>query len=108
MTLNTVTKSDNLIFMKRNLTATEAARNFSALLDSVEAGDEIEITRGKKIIAVIKQGAPQNSGEKFLEALKDFHRKFGPLDSEVVEAIEDVIADRYAPHNLVGGESAKR
>jgi transcriptional regulator len=65
MTLNTVTKSDNLIFMKRTLTATEAARNFSALLDSVEAGDEIEITRGKKVIAVIKQGEVSRSLEGF-------------------------------------------
>ena len=45
-------KSDNLICMK-TITATEVARNFSAILDAVEAGDEFEITRGNKSIAII-------------------------------------------------------
>lgn len=43
-------ESDNLIFMKE-MTATEVARNFSAVLDSVEAGEEIVILRGKVEIA---------------------------------------------------------
>jgi hypothetical protein len=47
--------SDNLISMKKTMTATEVARNFSAVLDAVIAGDEIEITRGKEAIALIKK-----------------------------------------------------
>jgi antitoxin (DNA-binding transcriptional repressor) of toxin-antitoxin stability system len=50
MTLAIVKKSDNLIFMKE-LSATEVSRNFSEILDLVEAGEEVIITRGKKQIA---------------------------------------------------------
>ena len=45
--------SDNLISMKKTMTATEVARNFSEVLDGVANGDEITITRGKKPIAVM-------------------------------------------------------
>ncbi len=37
----------------RQLTATEAARRFSELLNRVAGGDEIEITRGGHAVAVI-------------------------------------------------------
>lgn len=50
MSLAIPNKSDNLIFVK-SITATEASRNFSEVLDQVEAGEEIVITRGKKEIA---------------------------------------------------------
>ena len=46
-------KSDNLISMKKIMTATEVARNFSEVLDAVEAGDEITITRCNKPVAVL-------------------------------------------------------
>lgn len=49
-------ESDNLIFMKE-MTATEVARNFSAVLDSVEAGEEIVILRGKVEIARLSPAA---------------------------------------------------
>jgi prevent-host-death family protein len=35
----------------KSITATEASRNFSDVLDQVAAGEEIVITRGKKEIA---------------------------------------------------------
>lgn len=52
MTLVSTHLSDNLISMKK-VTATEASRNFSEILDLVDAGEEIVITRGKKEIARI-------------------------------------------------------
>lgn len=52
MTLEVLNKSDNLISMKK-VTATEASRNFSEILDLVDSGEEIVITRGKKEIARI-------------------------------------------------------
>ncbi len=39
------------------LTATEASRNFSAVLDRVSAGERIEITRGGTPVAVIEPPA---------------------------------------------------
>lgn len=52
MTLAITNNSDNLISMKE-LSATEVSRNFSEVLDLVEAGEEIIIKRGKKGIAKI-------------------------------------------------------
>jgi antitoxin (DNA-binding transcriptional repressor) of toxin-antitoxin stability system len=44
-------KSDNLIFMSKTMTATEVSRSFSDVLDLVENGETVFITRGKKVIA---------------------------------------------------------
>jgi hypothetical protein len=46
MTLMLKNESDNLIPMKKIMTATEVARNFSEVLDAVANGEEITITRG--------------------------------------------------------------
>ena len=40
MSIAIIHKSDNLSFMKE-MTVTEVARNFSAVIDAVEAGEEI-------------------------------------------------------------------
>ena len=46
MTLLEEPLSDNLIYMKKTMTATEVARNFSYVLDAVANVDEITIPRG--------------------------------------------------------------
>lgn len=38
----------------RELTASEASRNFSALLDAIEAGETIIVTRGGKRVATMR------------------------------------------------------
>ena len=38
----------------RNTTATEASRGFSDLLDTVEKGETVTITRGGKVVAEIR------------------------------------------------------
>lgn len=96
-------KSDNLIFMKRTMTATEVARNFSAVLDAVQAGDEINITRGKKVIARLS-GAPSPTGAQLKAAIAEFHKKYGPPDEETIAVYDQILADRNAPENMVGGE----
>ena len=40
------------------MTATEASRNFSALLNRVAAGERIEITRAGAVVAVVSSGRP--------------------------------------------------
>jgi antitoxin (DNA-binding transcriptional repressor) of toxin-antitoxin stability system len=95
--------SDNLISMKR-MTATEVARNFSAVLDEVESGEEIEITRGKKVIATLRNAVEKKTVGAFLEKMKERHEKYGPMDDETYEAFQEVLAERHAPYNLVGGE----
>ena len=72
--------------MMRTMTATEAARNFSRLLDLLEHGsEEIVITRNKHAIAKMIPGAPQMSA---LEAMADL---FGILEDEEGAAwLEDI------------------
>lgn len=96
-------ESDNLIFMKR-MTATEVARNFSAVLDQVENGEEVEITRGNKVVAVMKFEAPKYTAGALLEAIKKRHELHGPMDDETYAVYQEILAERHAPYNLVGGE----
>lgn len=96
-------ESDNLIFMKR-MTATEVARNFSAVLDQVENGEEVEITRGNKVVAVMKFEAPRYTAGALIEAIKKRHELHGPMDDETYAVYQEILAERHAPYNLVGGE----
>ncbi len=70
-------KSDNLIFMEtKYLTATEVARNFSAVLDEVEKGQEIVVLRGKVAIAKLTPaGEKKPNGSKILALLEELHAK---------------------------------
>jgi antitoxin (DNA-binding transcriptional repressor) of toxin-antitoxin stability system len=96
-------ESDNLISMKR-LTATEVARNFSAVLDEVENGEEIEITRGKKVIATLKKEEAKTPGAALIAMFEDRHEKYGTMDDETFAVYQEILAERHAPYNLVGGE----
>jgi antitoxin (DNA-binding transcriptional repressor) of toxin-antitoxin stability system len=96
-------KSDNLIFMK-NMSSTDVARNFSAVLDAVAAGEEIEITRGKLVIATLTPAKPRPNAAAVLRAVEEHRDKFGPMDDETLAVFQELLAERHAPHNLVGGE----
>ncbi len=96
-------ESDNLISVKR-MSATEVARNFSAVLDEVENGEEIEITRGKKVIATIRQVEHKKTAGALLQLIKERHEKHGPMDDEAYGVYQEILAERHAPYNLVGGE----
>lgn len=83
MTLLLEDKSDNLISMKKIMTATEVARNFSDVLDAVVNGDEITITRGNKPIAVLGSVKEEIPNSLLLaEALKSHFEKYKdvPID----------------------------
>lgn len=56
----------------RTVTATEAARNFSRVLDMLEHGaEEIVVVRNNHPVAKLVPGAPRMTA---LEALADLHR----------------------------------
>ena len=97
-------ESDSLISMKKIMTATDVARNFSEVLSAVEAGDEIEITRGKKVIAVMKPEGNGKNGAALIKAFQERRDKYGPMDDETYAIYQQVLDDRHAPHNMVGGE----
>jgi antitoxin (DNA-binding transcriptional repressor) of toxin-antitoxin stability system len=64
----------------KTVTATQAARNFSRLLDTLENGsEEIIIVRNKHAIAKLVPGAPQLTA---LEALADLHRTLPDEDGK--------------------------
>jgi prevent-host-death family protein len=104
MTLLEEQLSDNLINMKKTMTATEVARNFSDVLDAVVAGDEITITRGKRPIAVlgsVKDEIPNSV--RLADALKEHFEKYKdvPVDDsfDAVEYIrqmrdQDLVRDQ--------------
>jgi prevent-host-death family protein len=69
----------------RTLTATEAARNFSRVLDSLERGsEEIVILRNSQPVAKLVPGAHRMTA---LEALADLHRTLP--DAEGAAWLED-------------------
>ena len=77
MKLNVMHQSDNLIDMKRTMTATEVAPNFSDVLDAVVAGDEITITRGKRPIARLESiEAEVPNSVRLAAALEEHFEKY--------------------------------
>jgi len=74
----------------RTITATEASRNFAGLLDAVEAGETVVITRGGRRIARIVGDNVSNG-----RALKDFLGRFPPDPGWAAEvrATRDIVRD---------------
>jgi prevent-host-death family protein len=62
----------------KEITATEAARNFSAVLDGAEQGETVAITRGGRQVAMLVP-APRANGA----AVKEFIRRW--QDHEVFD-----------------------
>ena len=67
----------------KEISATEASRNFSRLLDDVEQGASFLITRGGRAIARI-EGSPAPNGR----AVRELFERYGP-DPEFADAIEE-------------------
>jgi antitoxin (DNA-binding transcriptional repressor) of toxin-antitoxin stability system len=67
----------------RRITATEASRNFSKLLDDVERGASFLITRGGQVIARIERGPAPNG-----RAVRELFERYGP-DPEFADDIEE-------------------
>lgn len=52
----------------RTISATDASRNFSSLLDAIESGDTVVVTRGNRPVAEIRP-APRHTGRDLRAAL---------------------------------------
>ena len=72
----------------KTMTATEASRNFSDLLDLVERGETVRITRGNDLIAEVGP-ARRRTGPDLEAALND--ARLPPLDGDVERDIADVL-----------------
>lgn len=74
----------------RTITATEASRNFKKLLDAVEDGESIAITRGGETIAEISPRRRKTAKDLF-DALDKLD--LPPLKPEEVNDLENAIAE---------------
>lgn len=70
----------------RTISATEASRRFSDLLDAIEAGDIVTVTRGSRPIAEIRP-ARRRTGRDLRAALAEVPPPDDRFASEVAEAI---------------------
>jgi prevent-host-death family protein len=75
----------------RTITATEASRNFKAVLDAVEHGETIVVTRGHKRIAVLNP-APAFPGRALKRLLAD-HPVDRAWEAEYAELRRAVVLD---------------
>jgi prevent-host-death family protein len=82
----------------RTMTATEASRNFSGLLDLVESGETVRVTRGNELIAEVVP-ARRRTGADLEAALRT--AGLPPLDDElerdIAEAVTLVTSDGGDP-----------
>ena len=71
----------------RTITATEASRNFSDLLDAIERGETVTITRGHHAVAEIRP-ASLRTGADLRAALE----RIPPPDDNFADAIAGALA----------------
>lgn len=70
------------------MTATEASRNFSAMLDLVADGETIRITRGSRILAEITPARPRTAAD-LRAAIRA--ASLPPLDDKLADDIESAL-----------------
>ena len=103
MTIAFENQSDNLIFMKE-MTVTEVARNFSAVMDQVAAGEEIIVRRGKVEIARIIPVEPRKpNGAALKAAIRAVYDRFPdipPYDPNVPDHWDELLAMKTAQRKL--------
>ena len=69
------------------MTATEASRNFSALLNRVAAGERIEITRAGAVVGVVSSGRPSTVSAA---RLKEILAAGPPLDDAFAGELREI------------------
>jgi prevent-host-death family protein len=80
----------------RTITATEASRGFSDLLDAVEAGETVVVTRGNRRIAEIRP-AFRLTGRDLTAALSDTTPPDEDFASDIAAAVDMLTADEVDP-----------
>lgn len=70
----------------RTITATEASRNFKKLLDAVESGERVAITRGGETVAEMSPRKTHTAKDLF-----DALDKLPPIEPEEADDIEKAI-----------------
>lgn len=77
------------------MTASEASRRFSAVLDGAEGGETVVVTRGGRPVALIVP-APRSNGDALSEVVRNWQQDATPDDefaAAVAAARDDARAD---------------
>lgn len=90
--------SDNLTYAScmRTITATEAARRFSDLLDAIERGESVTVTRGNKPIAELRP-ARRATGRDLRIALSETTPPDERFEADVAATVALLTLDRTDP-----------
>ncbi|GAA1419339.1 type II toxin-antitoxin system prevent-host-death family antitoxin [Agrococcus citreus] len=80
----------------RTISATEASRRFSELLDAIEAGDTVTVTRGNRRIAEIRP-VRRRTGRDLRAALGDIPPPDDRFVADIAGAIEDLTDEGTDP-----------
>lgn len=80
----------------RTITATEASRGFSDLLDAIERGETVVVTRGNRPIAEIRP-AHRRTGKDLREALAGMSPPDERFETDIADALALLTADRTDP-----------
>lgn len=73
----------------RTVTATEASRHFSDLLDAVERGEAVTVTRGNRVIAEIRPAAGRR-GRDLRDALALLDGPDDRFEADIAEALRQL------------------
>lgn len=80
----------------RTISATEASRRFSDLLDAIERGEIVTVTRGNRPIAEIRP-AHRRTGRDLRAALAEIPPPDDTFERDVAEALTYVTNERTDP-----------
>jgi|SRR5215470_6089544 len=80
----------------RTISATEASRKFSDLLDAIEQGATVTITRGNRPVAEIRP-ARRRTGRDLRVALAQISPPDERFETDIAEALAYVTADENDP-----------
>jgi antitoxin (DNA-binding transcriptional repressor) of toxin-antitoxin stability system len=80
----------------RTITATEASRNYSDLLDAVEAGESGRITRGKEPVAEIRP-APPHTTRDLLAALATLPPLDDQFEADIADGLSCIVDEDEDP-----------
>jgi prevent-host-death family protein len=78
------------------MTATEASRHFSDLLDAIERGESVTVTRGNRPIAEIRP-AHRRTGKDLDQALTGMTPPDERFETDIAEAMALLTTDRTDP-----------
>lgn len=79
----------------RTVTATHASRGFSDLLDAVEHGETVQVTRAGHVIAELRPASP-STGRRLRAALEGVPALDDDLEADIASAT-DLLTDEAGP-----------